>query len=88
MEFVIDKATRKSRDQGELILMQMTTGKFYGLDRLGSEVWTMLEEGLTIVQMTEFISGSYSGVEKEQIERDVNDLIVLLIDARLIKKVN
>lgn len=84
MYYSIPKDTLASRDQGEFVLMNMKTGKFYGLDLTGSEIWSLLEEGKSIPVIVEQLCFRYQELSQERALADVNGLITQLLQAKLI----
>ena len=73
-------AFRVAKDQvsanldGEVVLLGLQKGQYYGLDAVGAKVWELLQEPVTLEQMRDAIVEEYE-VEPEDCERD---LVVLL----------
>lgn len=70
MKYVINENVIVTKDEGELVLLDMNTGFFYGLDLIGTEVWTRLSSGNDIV---EIINGIHKlcGVDIQIINNDI-----------------
>lgn len=45
----------------EAIIIDFDTGIYYSVDRIGSEIWSIIEKGATVSQITDAISRRYSG---------------------------
>ncbi|PWV95958.1 coenzyme PQQ synthesis protein D (PqqD) [Paenibacillus cellulosilyticus] len=86
MYYSIPKDTLASRDQGEFVLMNMETGKFYGLDSTGSEIWALLEEGMSISAISDQLCIRYPQVSQERALADISGLINQLLQAKLIQE--
>ncbi len=64
---------------GETVILHVEKGMYYGLNKLGTRVWSLIQEPRTIDELVQTILSEYE-VEPEQAERDlvalVNDLAV------------
>jgi hypothetical protein len=60
----------------EFVILNLKTGVYYGLDKVGARVWTLIQEPKTLVEIRDVILDEYE-VEPE---RCANDLQVLLQD--------
>jgi len=54
---------------GEIVMMQIETGKYYNLGRIGGIIWNMLAEPIEVEEVIEKLVDQYS-VSKEQCELD------------------
>jgi len=59
---------------GEALIVDLASGRFFSLDRVGTEVWTGLKNGLDLAQIVDAIATTY-GVDEQTVRRDVNDLL-------------
>jgi hypothetical protein len=57
----------------ETVLMDLSTGAYFGLDPIGERIWKLIEEGHTLVQICDFMLEEYQ-VERETLERDLLEL--------------
>ena len=55
---------------GETVMMRVETGKYYSLGKMGSTIWAMLEEPLSVEAMIGRLMEQYA-VEREQCEKEV-----------------
>jgi hypothetical protein len=60
----------------ELVLLDLTGGEYYGLDRLGARVWNGLVAGRTITEIAREIAGDYDVT----LEALLADLVALVRD--------
>jgi hypothetical protein len=58
----------------EALIVDLESGGFFSLDRVGTEVWTGLQDGLDLAQIVDAIAGKY-GVDEQTVQRDVSDLL-------------
>lgn len=80
----IDRSTRIRRNpdlltaevDGEVVMMSVEQGVYYGLDDIGSDVWNRLAEPVTVASLLTGLQARYDG-DAAIIERDV---MVLLAD--------
>jgi hypothetical protein len=68
---------------GETMLLDMTSGTYFGLDEIGGQVWEKLEEGVSLAQACDSIERDYD-VERAVLERDVLALAGELVEKKLI----
>lgn len=69
--------------EGETILLNLSTGKYFSLNPVGSSIWELVQQPISIEQITDGIMEEYE-VEKEHCRADVIRLIGKLLDAGLI----
>ena len=70
---------------GELVLLHLDAGTYYGLDEIGARCWTLLvTDGLTIAGAAARISAEYE-VEPAQAEADLLALADSLERSQLIR---
>lgn len=55
---------------GEVVMMSIDNGKYYGLDAIGSEIWQLLETPRSIRALCDLLLPQYK-VAREQGEQDV-----------------
>ncbi len=68
---------------GEAVLMNIDTGKYYGLDGIGTDIWKRLEAPVTIADLCADLTEAYEG-DSVEIEQDVLFLLARLQEAELI----
>ena len=69
---------------GELVLMSLESGKYYGLDEIGSEIWRRLETPARVSSLCGDLAAAYDA-PADLIERDVLALLHRLLDEDLIQ---
>jgi hypothetical protein len=70
---------------GEIVLLNVVTGLYYGLDAAGAPVWRLLANAPTSVQsMRDVLVAQYDG-DPAIIERDLLQLAGKLADAQLLQ---
>jgi Coenzyme PQQ synthesis protein D (PqqD) len=69
---------------GEVIVLGLRDGVYYGLDAVGARVWAMLQERHTIAEVRDQILREYE-VDAERCERDLVALIVDLLQHSLVR---
>jgi len=64
-----------SRDlQGEAVILNLESGTYFGLDRVGTRIWSLLQEGGSLRGVFEAIQQEYD-VAPETLERDLLRLV-------------
>jgi len=71
---------------GELVLMSVDHGRYYGLDDIGSDIWEQTEQAISVRQLCDWLSAKYEG-DPAVIERDVLHLLAELAAQDLIEAV-
>ena len=59
---------------GEALIVDLASGRFFSLDRVGTEVWTGLKNGRDLAQIVQAIATTY-GIDELTVRRDVDDLL-------------
>ena len=72
--------------QGEGVLLEMTTGVYFGLDRVGTRTWQLLGESGVIADLVSVLIQEYD-VSEERCESDVRTLVGELLQHRLLEVV-
>jgi len=67
---------------GEAVLLDTSSGHYFSLNPLATEIWSHLQTGDSVPQIVSTIAGKYS-VEEEIVRSDVSDLIGELQAAKL-----
>ena len=60
--------------EGETVLVNLDTGNYYSLDGIGADVWGLMEKGIHLGGMIDWISERYEG-ERMDIEKALFRLI-------------
>lgn len=70
--------------QGEVVLMNLDRGEYYGLDAIGSEIWRQLEQPISIAELCNSLAGEYNAAP-EVIAQDVLALLEAMRGCALIE---
>jgi len=68
----------------ETVILDLESGTYYGLDPVGARIWQLLGEGRAPAEVCDVMLAEYE-VSREDLERDLSDLLDALIDKSLIK---
>ncbi len=69
---------------GELVMVNIDMGKYYGFDNIGTKVWELIEEETKIADIIKKLLEEYNAPE-EIIEKDVLKFLTKLEEERIIK---
>lgn len=72
---------------GEAVLLDTQGGLYFGLDEIGTKIWSMASVGRTEAEICDSIEKEYD-VQREQLELDVRRLLSELSERRLIVQIN
>ncbi len=67
----------------ETVVLDLATGTYFGLDSVGTRVWQMISEGMTIGEICEEMLEEFE-VSLETLQRDVIQLADKLLEQKLI----
>jgi hypothetical protein len=70
--------------QGEIVVLNVKSGKYYSLNTVGSLIWREIEHPNTFRSIVNAILGEYN-VESQRCEEDVRNLLWKLHQADLIE---
>ena len=73
------------RMDDQIIVADMRSGRYLGLDGVGARVWDLIGEGVTYGRIVERLSSEYE-VSANVLERDVARLLQDLLKRRLIER--
>lgn len=59
---------------GEAVIVNLDSGNYYSLDKVGAKIWNLIEEKVSIGGIIEIIANRYDA-KKEEIVKAVNHLI-------------
>jgi hypothetical protein len=68
---------------GEMVLISIQDGKYFGLDPIGTEIWRRLEEPKRFDVLTAELQDFFDG-EPEVIEREAANFVEQLLGANLL----
>ena len=69
---------------GEIVLMSIDTGKYYGLDAIGSDIWGRLQTPIRVEALCNALAADYDA-EAGRIEGDVIALLEELLEQGLVE---
>lgn len=67
---------------GEMVLLDMNSENYFGLDSVASDIWKLLQEGKTIQETYDALLEMYD-VEPETLKRDLESFLKALLDNKL-----
>lgn len=86
MEKVRIKPSTLHREvDGEPVLVNLDTGTRFGLDEVGSEIWTLLGEGYTLEEIPARLTGLYDVSERAAL-RELSTLLEDLVESGLVER--
>lgn len=69
--------------EGEAVMLDLGSERYYGLDEVGARIWQLLEEHHDVETVITQMLAEYE-VDEEQLRRDLAQLIDNLADAGLV----
>ena len=69
---------------GEMVLLDMESENYFGLDEVGTAIWQAMQEKATLQEVLEVLLDQYD-VEAEVLERDLSDFVGKLLESGLVE---
>ena len=69
---------------GEMVLLDMESENYFGLDEVGTAIWQAMQEKQTLQEVFEVLLEQYE-VEAEMLEHDLSDFVDKLQESGLIE---
>jgi hypothetical protein len=69
--------------EGESVLLDLASESYFGLDEVGTRMWTVLTTAVSIEAAIETLMAEYA-VERDQLRADLQRFITKLADAGLV----
>lgn len=83
--FVQATDTHVSSDlAGEEVILNLSNGVYYGLNPVGSQIWTLIQTPQSVGEVCNVLQETYDDVSPEVLARDVRALLVELHEAELL----
>ena len=79
---VADGVMTQSLPDGEVVLLDMGSESYFGLDGAGARMWTELVDGKTVGEVVEVVAGEFDA-SADVLRDDLTDLIGQLVEAGL-----
>ena len=71
----------------EVVLLDLASEHYFGLDEVGARIWMLLKEQKAAGEIVEELLQEYE-VDRADLESDVHELLAQLLEAGLIRRVN
>ena len=68
---------------GEFVMMSIDTGKYYGLNSVGSRIWELIAQPTSVESVCKTLLGEFS-VEKQKCEKEVLDILQQMFQKNLV----
>jgi len=69
---------------GEAVILNVSSGEYFGLNELGARIWNLIQEPRTVGELFEIVLGEYE-VTPDQLERDLSSLFEEMATKELIE---
>jgi hypothetical protein len=81
---VVSKDQLASNIGGETVILGLSAGRYYGVDAVGSRIWQLIQEPITVNDVERTIVSEYA-VEPERCRTDLLKILQQMIDAGLVE---
>lgn len=69
--------------EGELVLLNPNSGKYYGMNAVGCSFWEQIDGKKTLAEIVDLLLAEYD-VKREIIEKDIEELASVLEEKEII----
>ena len=69
---------------GEMVLLDMNSENYFGLDEVGTAIWQAMQEKETLQKVLDVLLEQYE-VESDVLEKDLADFINKLVESGLVE---
>jgi len=69
---------------GEMVLLDMNSENYFGLDEVGTAIWQAMQEKETLQEVLDVLLEQYE-VESDVLEKDLSDFIAKLVESGLVE---
>jgi len=68
---------------GEMVMMSIDKGAYYGINNIGSHIWNLLENEMTVLAIIDSVCDTYE-VEAKQAHKDIMEFLINLLEHGLV----
>lgn len=72
--------------KGDMVMMDVETGKYYNLGDVGGRIWALLEQPITLGTLADRLTQEYA-VSKEQCLKDIMPFVQALLERGLVREI-
>ena len=83
MKISVPRTVLVQKLDDEIVILELSAGRYYGLDRVASSMWAHLIEQQSIDGAAEKLVSEYE-VDRDELTRDLRQLVVALVEKRLL----
>ena len=69
---------------GEMVLLDMNSENYFGLDEVGTAIWQAMQEKETLQEVLDVLLEQYE-VESDVLEKDLADFVNKLVESELVE---
>ncbi len=70
---------------GEVVMLSLKNGEYYGMDAVGTRIWELLESPLSFASLVDNLLKEFE-VSREECEADTRDYLETLYQKKLLKE--
>jgi hypothetical protein len=82
--FVLSKEQMSCELSGEIAIVNLKNGVYYGIDPVGARVWQLLHDPVTVAEICDALGGEFE-VDRPRLESDISTFIGELAQHGLIE---
>lgn len=84
--FIRNPEVLESKIGVEVVMLDVESGFYFGLNEVGSDIWNFLEQKKAFNELIEMLMSKYE-VDRELCEKETRNLLQQLIEKKLIHRI-
>jgi hypothetical protein len=68
----------------EVVILNVATGQYFGLNPTGARIWQLLQEGRAVLEVRDLLLAEYADADSDRCTLDLLNLLAELADAGLV----
>lgn len=82
--YIQSKQVVQSKIDDEVVMMDIESGFYFGLNSVASVIWELLKDGKTVDELADYLISEYD-VNREQCLEETDILIKKMLDLKVIR---
>ncbi len=82
--FITSPSAISTELEGEAVILDTAASEYYGLNEVGTRIWSLLQEPKTLDEIVDVLLEEYS-VDRDQCEDDVRELLNQMTEKNLLE---
>lgn len=86
MKYIQNKEIIQSKIGDEVVMLDMESGFYFGLNSVASVIWSMMETEISFNELIDHLMARFH-VERKVCESDTRELILQMLEKKIIREI-